>query len=154
MRISVKYGAAAVALAAAAFLLPSSLSQAAAAPETVTANQWWQSSAERQARSVEARFINRSNALDPAGIAALIATDAKWDSVGNLFAGRDDIMTRLIIPAVIKTSARYTVIGSHWDGFRLQQDYHFVSKTGDDVLLHYAYLIRDGQIADIVEYLD
>ncbi|GAA3436578.1 nuclear transport factor 2 family protein [Kutzneria kofuensis] len=154
MRISVKYGAAAVALAAAACLLPGSLSQAAPAQVANQASQWWPSAAERSARSVEARFINRSNALDAAGIAALIAPDAKWDSVGNLFNGRDDIMNRLIIPAVIQTSARYTVIGSHWDGFRLQMDYHFVSKTGDDVLLHYAYLVRNGQIADIVEYID
>lgn len=127
------------------------------AADTSTAANCWPgrpSPAERAAEAVATAFVARSNAGDTAGIAALLAANVKWDSVGTVFNGRDAVMQQLIIPAVIKTSGHYTMLAWHWDTYRLQVDYHFTSKAGDDVKLHYAYLISNGVIQDLVEYLD
>jgi hypothetical protein len=133
-------------------------SNATEQPLLVSANtgeKWRPPSAEQRAvERVAKKFVARSNAGDTAGIAALIAEDVKWDTVGTVFNGRTAVMDELIIPYVINTNGQYRTEAVHWDTYRLQVDYNFTSDTGEDLGLHYAYLVEDGLIQDVVEYIN
>jgi hypothetical protein len=163
MRGFVKYRLAAVVallFAALTFGLAGNSSATTQEPQQVSAStgdSWGHrppSAAQREAERVTRKFLARSNAGDTAGIAALIAEDVKWDTLGTVFNGRTAVMEQLIIPYVVNVDAVYRTEAVHWDTYRLQVDYNYKSNTGEDLGLHYAYLIEDGLIQDVVEYIN
>lgn len=57
------------------------------------------------------RFVERINAGDREAVAALFAPDARFDSIGRIYVGRDQIMERFLIPEVINLGGQYTILG-------------------------------------------
>ncbi|PRX97000.1 nuclear transport factor 2 family protein [Allonocardiopsis opalescens] len=107
-----------------------------------------------EAETVVAEFEEASNTHDAEAIAALIAEDAQWYTVGRIFSGREEIMADFLQPELIEVEGRLDVAQSYWDGYRVQVDYMWTSATESNIGLHYAYLVEDGVITDVVEYLN
>ncbi|WP_162907608.1 nuclear transport factor 2 family protein [Allorhizocola rhizosphaerae] len=102
------------------------------------------------AEQVAQRFLEAANAGDEAGVAALFAEDARFDSVGRIYSNRQEIMDRFLVPEVLRVGGRYESTGQQWQGDRLTVTYRFTTRSGGQERFTYAYLIRDGLIRDVI----
>lgn len=96
------------------------------------------------------RFLEAANAGDAAGVAAVFAEDARFDSVGRIYPSRQDIMDRFLGPEVIEAGGRYTVTATSWNGDRYRVDYDYDTGHGGKEVFYYEYLVRDGLIQDVI----
>ncbi|MGM1065544.1 hypothetical protein [Saccharothrix sp. Mg75] len=96
------------------------------------------------------RFLEAANAGDSAGVAAVFAEDARFDSVGRIYPSRKDIMDRFLDPEVIEAGGRYAVTGTSWNGDRYRVDYDYDTGHGGKEVFYYEYLVRDGLIQDVI----
>ncbi|GIG91136.1 nuclear transport factor 2 family protein [Plantactinospora endophytica] len=127
---------------------PSAISPTASAPVDVSPGV---ADDDRAAiEEVAARFATAANAGDEEAVAALFAPDARFDSVGRIYPSRDDIMTRFLVPEVLRVGGRYEPGERRWDGTRLTVTYRFTTASGGREEFTYAYLVRDGLIRDVV----
>ncbi|MEE6260810.1 nuclear transport factor 2 family protein [Plantactinospora sonchi] len=100
--------------------------------------------------NVARRFADTANSGDEAGVAALFAPDARFDSVGRIYPSRDEIMSRFLVPEVLRVDGRYEPGEERWDGTRLTVTYRFTTGSGGEERFTYAYLVRDGLIQDVI----
>ncbi|GAT69938.1 snoaL-like domain protein [Planomonospora sphaerica] len=102
-------------------------------------------------RALVDRFIETINAGDSGRVADTFASDARFDSVGRIYQGRDEIMDRFLIPEVIEAGGRYTLLGvTAGAGGRVIAEYDFA--TGHGGREHFAYdcSVENGRFADCV----
>jgi hypothetical protein len=99
---------------------------------------------------VAQRFLEAANSGDEAAVAALFAQDARFDSVGRIYANRQEIMDRFLVPEVLRAGGRYESVEQQWQGDRLTVSYRFTTRSGAQERFTYAYLVRDGLIRDVI----
>jgi hypothetical protein len=119
-------------------------------PPTTPASTALPSNNRASAERIADRFLHAANSGNRDATAALFADSARFDSVGRIYASRDDIMNRFLIPEVLETGGRYHVTRTDWAGDRYVVAYEFTTSSGGREQFTYAYLIRDGLIHDVI----
>ncbi|MFD0887973.1 hypothetical protein ACFQ08_25820, partial [Streptosporangium algeriense] len=99
---------------------------------------------------VAARFAERANAGDTAGVEATFAQDARFDSAGRIYGNRQEIMQRFLVPEVLEAGGKYHVRDREWKDGRLVVHYRYETGSGGTETFTYAYLIENGLIKDVV----
>ncbi|BDP43825.1 hypothetical protein DAETH_37940 (plasmid) [Deinococcus aetherius] len=79
------------------------------APPTLAQNAR-QATTQPTAQQVAQRFLQAANRGDARAVTALFAPNARFDSVGHIYANRDEIMNRFLIPEVLNLGGRYEVV--------------------------------------------
>jgi SnoaL-like domain len=100
--------------------------------------------------AVVARFIHAANVGDVTALRSLFAADARFDRAGTIFTGRDEIIDRFLKPDVADAGGRYTETGRRIDGNRLVVAFNFDTGSGGQERFTYSFLVRSGQIADVI----
>jgi hypothetical protein len=96
------------------------------------------------------RFLLAANRGDSAVVAELFAEDARFDSVGRIYSSREEILDRFLDPEVIAAGGRYTATSASWHGDRYRVHYDYATGHGGQETFYYDYLVRDGQIQDVI----
>jgi SnoaL-like domain len=100
--------------------------------------------------AVVTRFIQAANRGDVTALRTLFAADARFDRAGTIFTGRDDIIDRFLKPDVTDVGGRYTETSRRTEGNRLVVAFTFDTGSGGQERLTYSFLVRNGQIADVI----
>ena len=100
--------------------------------------------------AVVARFIQAANRGDVSALRTLFAADARFDRAGAIFTGRDEIIDRFLKPDVTDAGGRYTETGRRTEGNRLVAAFNFDTGSGGRERFTYSFLVRNGQIADVI----
>jgi SnoaL-like domain len=100
--------------------------------------------------AVVTRFIQAVNRGDVTALRTLFAADARFDRAGTIFTGRDDIIDRFLKPDVTDAGGRYTETGRRPEGNRLVVAFNFDTGSGGQERFTYSFLVRNGQIADVI----
>ncbi|MBG0565564.1 nuclear transport factor 2 family protein [Actinoplanes aureus] len=133
-----------------AALLAVALALAACDPGTPAPATTASSTTEAGGTEVVRSFIEALNRGDGDAARALVAPDARFDSVGRLYPDRQAIFDRFLDPEVIAVGGRYSERGSRTEGDRLVVEYDFTTGSGGRERFTYAYRIDDGLIVDVV----
>jgi SnoaL-like domain len=100
--------------------------------------------------AVVTRFIQAANQGDVTALRTLFAADARFDRAGTIFTGRDEIIDRFLRPDVTDAGGRYTETGRRTEGNRLVVAFNFDTGRGGQERFTYSFLVRNGQIADVI----
>jgi SnoaL-like domain len=100
--------------------------------------------------AVVTRFIQAANRGDITALRTLFAADARFDRAGTIFTGRDEIIGRFLKPEVTDAGGRYTETGRRSEGGRLVVAFNFDTGRGGQERFTYSFLVRNGQIADVI----
>lgn len=102
-------------------------------------------------RALVERFVAAINAGDAAGVREVFAAEARFDSVGRIYQGRDEIMDRFLVPEVIEAGGRYTLLSlTPRQGERIVAEYDFSTGSGGREHFTYDCAVRAGRFADCV----
>lgn len=96
------------------------------------------------------RFAEAANAGDAGAVEATFARDARFDSAGRIYADRQEIMRRFLIPEVIDAGGKYHVRGREWKDNRFVVHYRYDTGSGGVETFTYSYLVTDGLIRDVI----
>lgn len=94
--------------------------------------------------------MEAANRGDVEGVRAAFAPDARFDSIGRIYAGREEVVDRFLVPEVIDIGGRYEILD-----VRREPDgaatFEFDFRAGS-LYEHFAYRIvaQDGEIQDVV----
>ncbi|MEV4174770.1 nuclear transport factor 2 family protein [Nonomuraea sp. NPDC049709] len=102
-------------------------------------------------RALVARFVGAVNAGDEAGVRDTFAPEARFDSVGRIYQGREEIMDRFLVPEVIRAGGRYTLLAltPGQDG-RVVAEYDYDTGGGGREHFTYDCEVRADRFADCV----
>jgi SnoaL-like domain len=100
--------------------------------------------------AVVARFIQAANRGDVGALGTLFAADARFDRAGTIFMGREEIIDRFLEPEVADAGGRYRETGRRREGDRLVVGFIFDTGGGGQERFTYSFLVRNGQIADVI----
>lgn len=107
--------------------------------------------AHREALSAAERFTAALNGGDEAGVRASFAPDARFDSVGRIYPDREAIMSRFLVPEVLRVGGTYrTLTANAGNGGRVVVEYEFTTSSGGRERFTYDYLVVAGTIKDVV----
>ncbi|GLW08104.1 hypothetical protein Misp01_32340 [Microtetraspora sp. NBRC 13810] len=82
-------------------------------------------------RDLVGRFVDAINRGAAAEVGATFAPDARFDSVGRIYDGREEIMDRFLVPEVIDAGGRYTLLTlTPGERGRVIAEYDFATGTG------------------------
>lgn len=96
------------------------------------------------------RFIRAANGGDVAALRVLFATDARFDRAGVVFTGRDEIIDGFLKPDVIDPGGRYHESARRIRNGRLVVSFVFDTGHGGQERFTYDFLVRDGQITEVI----
>jgi hypothetical protein len=107
--------------------------------------------AHRGALAAADRLTTALNGGDEAGVRAAFAPDARFDSVGRIYPDREAIMSRFLVPEVLRVGGTYrTVAVTPGNDDRVVVEYEFTTSSGGRERFTYDYLVVDGSIKDVV----
>ncbi|MEU7864266.1 nuclear transport factor 2 family protein [Nonomuraea sp. NPDC049141] len=100
-------------------------------------------------RALVERFVTAINSGDQAAVRDTFAEEARFDSVGRLYEGRDEIMDRFLVPEVIRAAGTYKLLSlTAGDGGRIVAEYDFTTGGGGREHFTYACTLREDRFAD------
>ena len=122
--------------------------QTAASPPAIGAEL---GEAQRGTLAVADRLTTALNGGDEDGARAAFAPDARFDSVGRIYPDREAIMSRFLVPEVLRVGGTYrTVAVTPGNDDRVVVEYEFTTSSGGRERFTYDYLVVDGSIKDVV----
>ena len=132
-----------------ATIAPTSALQITSAPTTAPMSPTPAPDPQQAAEAVVRRFVTAANSGDADGVAQTFAPTARFDSVGRIYQGRDDIMDRFLKPEVLALGGQYTILGVTHVAESVTVEFTF--RAGSSVE-HFTYrcVVRDGLIHDVV----
>jgi hypothetical protein len=95
-------------------------------------------------------FIRAANGGDVTTLRVLVAADARFDRVGAVFTGRDQIIDGFLKPDVIDPNGRYHETARGIRNGRLVVSFVFDTGYGGQERFTYDLLVRDGQITEVI----
>jgi hypothetical protein len=109
------------------------------------------SEAHRTALDVAERLTTALNNGDEAGVRAAFAPDARFDSVGRIYPDREAIMSRFLVPEVLRVGGTYRALAvTPGNDDRVVVEYEFTTAAGGRERFTYDYLVVAGTIKDVV----
>jgi hypothetical protein len=109
------------------------------------------SEAHRAALGVAERLTTALNNGDEAGVRAAFAPDARFDSVGRIYPDREAIMSRFLVPEVLRVGGTYRALAvAPGEDDRVVVEYEFTTASGGRERFTYDYLVVAGTIKDVV----
>lgn len=123
--------------------------QPTVAPSTATGAELGE--AQRSALAAADRLTTALNDGDEAGVRAAFAPEARFDSVGRIYPDREAIMSRFLVPEVLRVGGTYRTraVTPGNDG-RVVVEYEFTTSSGGRERFTYDYLVVEGRIVDVV----
>ncbi|WP_176993268.1 nuclear transport factor 2 family protein [Nonomuraea jiangxiensis] len=126
-------------------------STSAAASPTAASPGETAAAAEPGHRELVERFVAAINAGDEAGVRDTFAPEARFDSVGRIYDGRDEIMDRFLVPEVIEAKGQYRLLSlTPGQGERVVAEYDFSTGGGSREHFTYDCSVRADRFADCV----
>ena len=120
------------------------------APPTETTGPTTLTTQQREAEATVRHFVDVVNRGDVTAVANTFAVNARFDSVGRLYQGRDQIMNRFLIPEFINLGGHYDILRVHHDPDAVTFEFHFTTRGGGSEHFTYRCIVRDRQIQDAV----
>jgi hypothetical protein len=109
------------------------------------------SQAHRAALAVADRLTAALNDGDEVRVRAAFAPDARFDSVGRIYSDREAIMSRFLVPEVLRVGGTYRAVGvTPGNDDRVVVEYEFTTANGGRERFTYDYLVVAGTIKDVV----
>jgi ketosteroid isomerase-like protein len=105
--------------------------------------------ARAEAEGVVRQFVEAANRGDAKAVANSFAPNARFDSIGRIYQGREQIMQRFLEPEVLALGGRYEIVGVSWEGEAVTFEFNF---RAGSLYEHFTYrcLVRNGQLQEVV----
>jgi ketosteroid isomerase-like protein len=108
-----------------------------------------EATARAEAEGVVRQFVEAANRGDAKAVANSFAPNARFDSIGRIYQGREQIMQRFLEPEVLALGGRYEIVGVSWEGEFVTFEFNF---RAGSLYEHFTYrcLVRNGQLQEVV----
>ena len=107
--------------------------------------------AQRASLAVAEGFTAAVNRGDEAAVRQAYAPDARFDSVGRVYPDREAIMSRFLVPEVLRPGGQYRTLSVRpGEGDRIVVEYDFATGYGGREHFTYDYRVVGGVIRDVV----
>ncbi|MEW9552814.1 nuclear transport factor 2 family protein [Nonomuraea sp. NPDC050783] len=102
-------------------------------------------------RALVEKFVAAINAGDKSATRDTFDPAARFDSVGRIYQGVEDIMSRFLVPEVIEAGGRYELLSlTASPGERVVAEYDFSTAGGGRERFTYDCAVRAGRFHDCV----